>query len=69
MRKLALLGIRFYQMTISPYMAGFCRHTPSCSSYAHEAINRHGAIKGAWLAIKRLGRCRPLGTSGYDPVP
>lgn len=46
-----------------------CRYTPTCSQYAIEAINKHGAIKGLWLAIKRIGRCHPWGGSGYDPVP
>ena len=69
MRKLSLAAIRLYQMAVSPYMTGMCRHTPSCSSYAYEAISRHGAVRGIWLGLKRLGRCRPLGTSGYDPVP
>lgn len=46
-----------------------CRHVPSCSTYAVEALAAHGAIRGSWLAAKRLGRCHPWGTSGYDPVP
>ena len=69
MRKLALGVIRLYQATVSPYWRGYCRHAPSCSHYAHEAVSRYGALKGTWLALKRLGRCRPLGTHGYDPVP
>ena len=69
MRKLALAAIRFYQLAISPYWLGYCRHTPSCSHYTHEAIAKHGLMKGVWLGARRLGRCRPLGTSGYDPVP
>ena len=69
MRKLALAAIRFYQVAMSPYSRGYCRHTPTCSHYAHEAISRHGVIRGVWLAARRLLRCRPLGTSGYDPVP
>ena len=69
MRKIALGAIRLYQMTISPYWRGHCRHEPSCSSYAHAAVTRYGALKGAWLGIRRVARCRPLGTSGYDPVP
>lgn len=69
MRKLALAAIRAYQTAISPYWAGHCRHMPTCSHYAHEAISRYGAIRGVWLAAKRVGRCRPLGASGYDPVP
>ena len=69
MRKLSLAAIRFYQIAVSPYMPGMCRHTPSCSHYAYEAIGRHGVVRGTWLGLKRLGRCRPMGTSGYDPVP
>ncbi len=46
-----------------------CRHVPSCSTYAVEALTAHGAVRGSWLAVKRLGRCHPWGTSGYDPVP
>ena len=68
MRKLMLMAIRFYQASMSPYFRGYCRHTPTCSEYAHEAVSKFGVIKGALLAIRRLGRCRPLGTSGYDPV-
>ena len=46
-----------------------CRHTPTCSNYAIEAIKEYGALKGSWLAIKRISRCSPWGTKGYDPVP
>lgn len=67
--RLAALGaIRAYQLILSPHFRGACRHQPSCSEYAHEAIARHGA-RGAWLAFKRVLRCRPLGSHGYDPVP
>ena len=69
MRKLALAIIEVYQAAISPYWEGYCRHVPTCSAYGHEAISKHGALRGVWLAARRLGRCRPLGTSGYDPVP
>ena len=69
MRKLALAAIHLYQLAISPYVPGLCRHTPTCSNYAYEAVTRHGTFQGSWLALKRLGRCRPMGTSGYDPVP
>ena len=69
MRKLALAAIRVYQLAISPYLGGHCRHSPTCSVYAQEAITKHGALRGIWLTAKRLGRCRPLGSSGHDPVP
>ena len=65
-----LLGaIRAYQVSLAPHAAGSCRFHPSCSAYAHEAVRRHGAWRGAWLAVRRLLRCRPFGASGFDPVP
>ena len=67
MRVLALFLIRAYQRLISPAFRGHCRFSPSCSEYAYEAIERHG-LKGVWLAARRLLRCHPLGSSGYDPV-
>ena len=69
MRSLALLLIRLYQALLSPVFRGSCRHVPSCSEYACEALGRHGVARGSWLALRRLARCHPLGTSGYDPVP
>ncbi len=69
MKTLALAAIRVYQRAISPYLPPACRYTPSCSEYAREAIERHGAAKGCWMALRRLCRCQPLGSSGYDPVP
>jgi hypothetical protein len=67
-RPFALLLIRVYQRLLAPYSSGACRYSPSCSEYAHDAIERHG-LRGLWLAIRRLSRCHPLGASGYDPVP
>jgi uncharacterized protein len=61
--------ITFYQRAISPYLAPACRFTPTCSAYAAEAIRKHGAGRGSWLALKRLLRCHPFGGHGYDPVP
>ena len=58
-----------YKILLSPLFAGSCRFLPSCSDYAREAVVRHGAVKGAWLAARRLSRCHPLGSSGLDPVP
>jgi putative membrane protein insertion efficiency factor len=66
----ALLGlIRLYQLTLSPWLGRQCRFEPTCSNYAAEAVTRHGARRGVWLAMKRIGRCHPWGQSGYDPVP
>jgi putative membrane protein insertion efficiency factor len=65
-----LLGlIGFYRRAISPWMLPACRFTPSCSAYAQEAIEKYGAGKGGWIALRRLFRCHPFGGKGYDPVP
>jgi uncharacterized protein len=61
--------IRAYQLLLSPLLLPSCRYLPSCSSYAAEAIETHGAARGSWLALRRLLRCHPWGGSGYDPVP
>jgi uncharacterized protein len=61
--------IRLYQLFLSPLVGPTCRYLPSCSDYAAEAIARHGALTGSWLALRRLLRCHPWGGSGYDPVP
>lgn len=68
LKRLALGLIRLYQMMLSPYIGGYCRHEPTCSRYAHEAITRHGVFTGVRMAAGRLARCQPLGSSGYDPV-
>lgn len=67
--RLLLLVIRGYQVGVSPFLPPACRFTPTCSAYAAEAIRRHGAGRGSWLALRRLLRCHPWGGSGYDPVP
>ncbi|MDR1723227.1 MAG: membrane protein insertion efficiency factor YidD [Tannerella sp.] len=64
-----LLPIYFYKYCISPLTPASCRYTPTCSEYAVQAIKKHGAFKGFWLAIKRISRCHPWGGSGWDPVP
>lgn len=70
MKKILLSLIRFYQRRISPCTPPCCRFTPTCSAYAYEAIHKYGALKGGWLAIKRLLRCNPFNHSDpYDPVP
>jgi hypothetical protein len=61
--------IRFYQLAISPMMPAACRYYPSCSNYAIEAIDKYGALKGGWLAIRRILRCHPFRPGGFDPVP
>lgn len=64
-----LLLIRFYQGAISPFLPAVCRYTPTCSHYAAEALQKHGLVKGGWLATKRIVSCNPWGGKGYDPVP
>lgn len=65
-----LMGlVRFYRAAISPWTLPSCRYHPTCSAYALEALERHGAVRGSWLAVRRIGRCHPWGGSGYDPVP
>jgi putative membrane protein insertion efficiency factor len=61
--------VRFYQVAVSPWTPASCRYTPTCSGYALEAIERYGAARGGWLALRRIGRCHPWGGHGYDPVP
>lgn len=68
-RWLLLLFVRFYQIFFSPFLGGACKFYPSCSRYAAEAIERHGAARGGWLALARLWRCRPFTQGGFDPVP
>jgi putative membrane protein insertion efficiency factor len=67
-----LLGtglVRLYQLTLSGFIGNTCRHMPTCSEYAYEAIARHGLLAGGWLAVKRVSHCGPGGTSGIDNVP
>lgn len=63
------VAVRAYQLLVSPLLLPSCRFLPTCSEYAAEAIERHGAFRGIALAIRRLARCHPWGGSGYDPVP
>jgi putative membrane protein insertion efficiency factor len=69
MKRLLLVAIRLYQLCLSPFVGGQCRFYPSCSEYATEAIDTHGALRGSWLALRRLLRCNPWHPGGFDPVP
>ncbi|MCK9404056.1 MAG: membrane protein insertion efficiency factor YidD [Chitinophagaceae bacterium] len=64
-----ILLIRIYQYVISPAMGPKCRFTPTCSQYAVQALQKYGLLKGGWLSVKRISKCRPGGGHGYDPVP
>ncbi|MDZ7829962.1 MAG: membrane protein insertion efficiency factor YidD [Halofilum sp. (in: g-proteobacteria)] len=68
--KALLIGlIRLYQYTLSPFLGQHCRFHPTCSAYAEEALRTHGALRGSWLAIRRILRCNPFCEGGHDPVP
>ncbi|WP_082936783.1 membrane protein insertion efficiency factor YidD [Pseudomonas citronellolis] len=67
--RVLVLLVRGYQLLISPLLGPRCRFQPSCSQYAIEALRTHGALKGSWLTLMRIGRCHPLHPGGYDPVP
>lgn len=67
--RVAALPIHAYRLLLSPWIGNDCRYQPTCSVYALEALDRHGAIKGGYLTIHRLCRCHPWGGHGYDPVP
>ncbi|MCB9793927.1 MAG: membrane protein insertion efficiency factor YidD [Alphaproteobacteria bacterium] len=69
MKWILSLPIRFYRYAISPMLPPACRFHPTCSAYALEAIEVHGALKGSWLAARRIARCHPFHPGGYDPVP
>jgi putative membrane protein insertion efficiency factor len=68
-QRLLLALLTAYKGLLSPLFAGSCRFVPSCSEYARLAVIEHGALKGAWLAARRLARCHPAGSHGFDPVP
>ena len=68
--RLVVMGlVRAYQVTLAPYMFTQCRFNPTCSRDTYEAVERYGALKGSWLALKRILRCNPWGGCGHDPVP
>ena len=63
------LPVRAYRLVLSPWIGMHCRFQPTCSAYALEALERHGALRGGWLMLRRVTRCHPLGRAGHDPVP
>lgn len=67
--RLLALPIRAYQLAVSPWLGQNCRYYPTCSAYALTALESHGALKGSWLAARRVCRCHPWHEGGYDPVP
>jgi len=69
MRRILVTLIRVYQWLLSPILGQNCRYHPSCSHYAVEAVERHGPVRGTWMALRRVGRCHPWHEGGYDPVP
>jgi putative membrane protein insertion efficiency factor len=69
MRFFMIFIVRAYQVVLSPLLPPSCRYTPSCSNYAIEALQKHGALRGGWLAAKRIARCHPFRPGGHDPVP
>ena len=69
MKRVLLWMIRAYRAYVSPLKPPSCRYAPTCSAYALEAVQRHGALKGGWLALRRFLRCHPFHKGGYDPVP
>jgi putative membrane protein insertion efficiency factor len=66
---LLILFVRAYQVALSPILPAACRYYPTCSHYAIEALEKHGALHGGWLALKRIARCHPFRPGGFDPVP
>lgn len=69
MKHALIFFVRAYQVGLSPLLPASCRYYPSCSAYAIEALDRHGAVRGAWLAARRVLRCHPFRAGGFDPVP
>lgn len=64
-----IMLVRVYQVALGPWLGGRCRFIPTCSAYSIDALTTHGPIRGAWLTVRRLAKCHPLGSHGYDPVP
>ena len=69
MKRMLLFVVRAYQAALSPLLPAACRYHPTCSNYTIEALEVHGALRGSWLAVKRIARCHPFRAGGFDPVP
>ncbi|MFH1982779.1 MAG: membrane protein insertion efficiency factor YidD [Pseudomonadota bacterium] len=69
LKQLLLVLIRVYQIVLSPVLGPACRFYPSCSEYGHQAVKKFGAVKGSALAVKRICRCHPFSSGGFDPIP
>ena len=69
MQKILIFAIRSYKLVLSPFLGRNCRFHPGCANYAMEAIRIHGAARGGWMAVRRIGRCHPWNEGGFDPVP
>jgi putative membrane protein insertion efficiency factor len=69
MRTILIMLVRGYQVSLSHLLPAACRYYPSCSAYAIEALERHGAVHGTWLTVRRIARCNPFRPGGFDPVP
>lgn len=69
MRHVLIFFVRAYQVGLSPMLPASCRYYPSCSAYAIQALEKHGAGRGGWLAVRRIARCHPFRAGGFDPVP
>lgn len=68
MQRILIIVLKGYKILISPLLPSACRFYPTCSEYMMEAVSKHGAVRGVWLGLKRLGRCHPFHSGGYDPV-
>ena len=68
MQWIVIRALRLYQLTLSPFLPSACRFHPTCSEYMRQAVERHGAFQGLWMGLRRLARCHPFHTGGYDPV-
>ena len=69
MRHVLVILVRIYQVGVSPLLPPSCRYYPTCSTYAIQALEKHGALRGGWLALRRVARCNPFRAGGFDPVP